>query len=110
MLQYGGRRWNPLLSAVVLPVKLLKRELGALDPRYLPSLRFHQRWNTEYLWSKQPYLYWFARDEFQALILRHGFEILQVQTSRSIREGLPAPRTGGMLFVVARKPLEGPRR
>jgi SAM-dependent methyltransferase len=103
-LHYAGRRWNPLLSAAVLPLKLLKREFGALDPRCLPQLRFHERLNRELLWSKQPYLYWFGMDEFRTLIARHGFEILELQTSRSIREGLPQARAGGMLFIAARKP------
>lgn len=103
-LSWEGRRVNPSLGAAILPVKLLKGDIKRLKKNYLPFLKLGNRLNISYLYSQQPYTYWFTRSEVEQRLSEVSFEILDITTSRMLVGGSPSFAFGGFLYVIARKP------
>lgn len=92
-LNWDARWYNPLLAGALLPLKILKGELSRLRKNYLCWLRLGNRANFAYLWTKQPYVYWFHGDEIDNLLSMAGLEIVDMHTG------------GTALYLAARKSL-----
>ena len=105
VLNWEGRWYNPLIAAAVAPFKILKREWKRLNRQYLCWLNLGFWSNFKGLFGRQPYTYWYRRNEIEGELVEAGFSILDVASAKMLVEKQSAFEFGGMLFVAARKPL-----
>ena len=103
VLPYEGRWYNRAISLAALPLKLMRQERKKLSASYLPWLRNGGKPNLNYLFSRQPYTYWFRTQALYSQLENVGFEILEVKSSRMILENKETFQHGGSLYLVARK-------
>ncbi|MDQ3621036.1 MAG: class I SAM-dependent methyltransferase [Verrucomicrobiota bacterium] len=103
-LSWEGRWFNPLLAAVIFPLKILKREFNRLRKNYLCFIKLNDRLNTSYLYTQQPYAYWFTRREVEQRLREAGFEILELATSGMLIGQQRSCGSKAVIYVVAKKP------
>jgi len=103
VLHYPARWYNPILSAALLPVKVLKGDFHALGPGSLPTIRLGNVWNGRYFLERQPYNHWFRAGEARALLENAGFRGIEAGTSATLAPGTGARASGSMLYFVATK-------
>ena len=78
-------------------------DINFLKYKYLPWLQLDRKINFSYFYKKQPYLYWFNTDEIVKILKEVGFKILEIKTTKMIINRLDNFKTGGMLYIVAKK-------
>jgi len=103
VLHYQARWYNPILSAALLPVKILKRDFHALDRGSLPTIRLGHQFNLRYFVERQPYNHWFEIDEARCLLSGAGFRVLDTCTSASLAPQNLAMASSSMLYFIAAK-------
>lgn len=103
-LHFEGRWFNPILSKIAYPIKMLKKDFDFMDYRYLPWLKLGGKINVKYLFKRQSYTYWFNLREILKILDIVGFQVIECVTSRMIREKKRDLINGGMLYIVAAKP------
>jgi ubiquinone/menaquinone biosynthesis C-methylase UbiE len=103
-LHFHGRWYNPIVSMLSLPVKILKRDFKFLNYQYLPWLKHEQKSNIRYLIERQSYVYWYQTEEILKSMEEVGFMVRECVTSKMILENRTDFLNGGMLYIVAQKP------
>ena len=99
-LHYGGRWYNPLISVLSLSSKLMKRDFDFLSRKCLP---FGTKSHLQHPFTKQPYAYWFTREEILEMLNQAGFTVIEARSKRMILEDSSAFKAGGPIFVAAKK-------
>lgn len=102
VLPFEGRRINLLASISTLPIKIFRGESRYASKNYLPWLRTAGKPNFRYLFSRQPYIYWFSTKKIIGQLERLGFDIIEAKSSRMIRNGETVFRHGGSLYIAAK--------
>lgn len=103
VLNWEGRRANPLIAAAAAPFKLLKGDRHAFSRYHLPLLRVAGRLNLRFAWERQPYVVFFTREQFEREMTEAGFEIIELASARTLADGGKTFVPGGYLFAVARR-------
>lgn len=75
-LNYGGRKYNGILSAVLLFLRKLRKENKTKQE--LPWLKLKGKPNLKLLKKDQATVYWFNKDEIVSELKNAGYEILEV--------------------------------
>lgn len=105
-LWWDGRVYNiPIAILNSFAVLLRKGDINCFKKfRYLPWLRLGGKINLKWIIEDQPHTYWFKADEAISLLTAAGFNIVEVTSSRTLREGqTEGLRKGGGLYIVVQK-------
>jgi ubiquinone/menaquinone biosynthesis C-methylase UbiE len=98
-LDWQGRWFNPLLGALLAPIKLLKGDLRRLSPRYLPWMRVGGRVNFRCLFQRQSYAHWSDPAQARELLRAAGFGVVEVYP----KDAFPPGGNGFAIFLAAFK-------
>jgi ubiquinone/menaquinone biosynthesis C-methylase UbiE len=105
-LWWDGRAYNiPIAILNSLASLLRKGDINCFKKfRYLPWLRWGGKTNLKWLIEDQPHTYWFKADEAVSSLTAAGFTIVEVTSTRTLREGrTEGLGKGGWLYIVVQK-------
>ena len=107
-LCWEGRSFNTFLGHFHKILRFL-RDGKKLDMHYLPWLKVGKSVSLKWLWSKEPCTYWFSKEDAANLLLKQGFDIIEICTSAMIKKNnFDIFEHGGILYIVVRKVNSSP--
>ncbi len=106
VMSWEGRWYNPFIAALIGPLKILKGDWMRLSRQYLCWLKWRSGPNFMILFKRQPYIYWYRKNEIEEEVQAVGFSIVDVASEKMLTESCFQFEFGGMLFIAARKPFD----
>lgn len=102
-LDYKSRKINPILSVLLVPFKFFTSEKDYYHFQYLPWLKIGVKKNDWLFFLRNDFTYWYKKNELITEIKNAGFSILEITTSKMLKNDIQEYTTGGMIYLVAKK-------